>query len=108
MTELERISHLLDNVKAAKIDHVIDLDPEDFKRSSFILHEDHTEEEFKSFKEFMGHLEINDASELWGTIWLKDDDAAWLETVFDSDGYGGTWYMRAIPPTPKRTVEEVD
>ncbi len=42
MTELERISHLLDNVKAAKIDHVIDLDPEDFKRSSFILHEDHT------------------------------------------------------------------
>ncbi len=56
----------------------------------------------------MGHLEINDASELWGTIWLKDDDAAWLKTVFDSDGYGGTWYMRAIPPTPKRTVEEVD
>lgn len=130
MTELERLSEwmefnskdsfnvditplTIDNIKAADIRYIIQRYSEDknldlgCEESYFILHEDYTEEEFKSFKEFMDSLEHNKFSELYGTIWLKDDDTSWLETGYDSDGYGGTWYMMTIPPTPKRTVEEV-
>ena len=130
MTELERLSEwmefnskdsfnvdmttlIIDNIKAADIRHIIERDFEDknlalgYEESYFILHEDYTEEEFKSFKEFMGSLEHNELSELYGTIWLKDDDRYWLETEYDSDGYGGYWRVLGMPDIPKRTVEEV-